>query len=68
MSLQGFLTGVGLYINESFPSRRSDLEILPEDIVSEFHINKGNIFPLFSIEVAVKIKHSSKTSLKILRV
>ena len=32
--------GVGLYIRESFPyRRRSDLEILPECIISEFHIN-----------------------------
>ena len=37
--------GVGLYIRESFPyRRRSDLEILPECIVSEFHINRRKYF------------------------
>ena len=37
--------GVGLYIKESFPCRRrSDLEILPECIVSEFHINRRKYF------------------------
>ena len=37
--------GVGLYIKESFPCRRgSDLEILPECIVSEFHINRRKHF------------------------
>ena len=37
--------GLGLYIKESFPCRRrSDLEILPECIVCEFHINRRKYF------------------------
>ena len=37
--------GLGLYIKESFPCRRrSDLEILPECIVCEFHINRSKYF------------------------
>ena len=61
--------GVGIYIGESFPyRRRSDLEILPECIVSEFHINRRNISLLYFIEVPVRIKPSSKISSIILRV
>ena len=37
--------GVGIFIRESFPYRRkSELEILPECIVSEFHINRRKYF------------------------